>query len=143
MSQDQAQQLLQHMQVLESYFADLNQKESTMVSVLREAASAIESIKSLKENPESYTLMPIGMGTYLQSKVSSKDKVLLSIGAGVTVEKDMDSAMNYLESRIKEIEVAIQDVSSKKQDIANKMEQVKSQMTQFVQTTSKPGSDNV
>lgn len=146
MSEEQAQQLVQQMQVLETYFADLSQKESTLLSVLREAAAAIESIRSLKEKPESETLVPIGMGTYVQSKVSSGDKVFLSIGAGIAMEKDADSAMNYLEARIKEIEVAVQDTLAKKQDVATRLEQGKAQMSQLMQaaaTAQKPGPGNV
>ncbi len=65
MSEEQAQQLMQQMQMLETYFTDLSQREGTLLSVLREAISAIESIKSLREKPNSDTLVPIGMGTYV------------------------------------------------------------------------------
>ena len=47
MSQEQAEQLMQQMQMLETYFSDLSQRESTFLSVLREATAAIDSIKSL------------------------------------------------------------------------------------------------
>ena len=144
MSEEQAQQLIQQMQMLETYLADLSQKEATLLSVLREASSAIESIKSLKKRADSETLMPVGMGTYVQSKISSNDKVFLNIGAGIAIEKDTNSAMNYLEARIKEIQVALQDTISKKQDVATKLEQGKAQMSRLMQTAvQKPGLGNV
>lgn len=132
MSQEQAQQLLQQMQMLESYFADLSQREETLFTVLREATSAIESIKSLKQKQTSETLVPIGMGTYVQTKISSEDKIVLNIGAGVAMEKDPDTAINYLETRIKEIEVALQDTAAKKQDASSRLEQGKEQMNQLM-----------
>ena len=52
MSEEKAQQLMQQMQMLETYFADLSQREGTFLSVLRETTAAIESIKSLREKPE-------------------------------------------------------------------------------------------
>ena len=61
MSEEQAQQLMQQMQMLETYFSDLSQRETTFLSVLREASSAIESIKSLNQKSESDTLIPIGI----------------------------------------------------------------------------------
>lgn len=136
MSEEQAQQLMQQMQMLETYFTDLSQRETTLLSVLREAISAIESIKSLRQKPNSDTLVPIGMGTYVQTKISSNDKIVLNIGAGIAVEKTHDSAMNYLEARIKEIEVALQDTSAKKQEAMARLEQGKDQMNQLMQETS-------
>jgi len=140
MSEEQAQQLMQQMQMLETYFSDLSQREGTFLSVLREATAAIESMKSLSQKPESETLVPIGMGTYVPTKISSTSKVVLSIGAGVAVEKDFPSAINYLEAHIKEIEVALQDNAAKKQDAATRLEQGREQLNQLMQTVSQPKS---
>lgn len=136
MSEEQAHQLMQQMQMLETYFTDLSQREGTLVNVLREAVSAIESIKSLRQKPDSNSLVPIGMGTYVQTKISSNDKIVMNIGAGIAVEKTYDSAINYLEARIKEIEIALQDTSAKKQDVIARLEHGKEQMNQLMQETS-------
>ena len=140
MSEEQAEQLMQQMQMLETYFSDLSQRESTFHSILREAIAAIESIQSLGKKPETETLVPIGMGTYVPTKISSNSKIILNIGAGVAVEKDFPSAINYLEARIKEIEIALQDTSVKKQDAANRLEQGKAQMNQMMQAMQQPQS---
>ncbi len=140
MSEEQAQQLMQQMQMLETYFSELSQREGTFLSVLREATAAIESIKSLSQKPESETLVPIGIGTYIPTKISSKSKIVMSIGAGVAVEKDFPSAINYLEAHIKEIEVALQDNAAKKQDAAARLEQGREQINQLMQSVSQPKS---
>jgi len=140
MSEEQAQQLMQQMQMLETYFSDLSQREGTFLSVLREATAAIESMKSLSQKPESETLVPIGIGTYVPTKISSNSKIVLSIGAGVAVEKDFPSAINYLEAHIKEIEVALQDNAAKKQDAAARLEQGREQINQLMQAVSKSNS---
>ena len=140
MSEEQAQQLMQQMQMLETYFSDLSQREGTFLNVLREATAAIESMKSLSQKPESETLVPIGIGTYLPTKISSNSKIVLSIGAGVAVEKDFPSAINYLEAHIKEIEVALQDNAAKKQDAAARLEQGREQINQLMQTVSQSKS---
>jgi len=64
----------------------------------------------------------------------------LSIGAGVAVEKDFPSAINYLEAHIKEIEVALQDNAAKKQDAATRLEQGREQINQLMQTASQSKS---
>ena len=137
MSEEKAQQLMQQMQMLETYFGDLTQREGTLYNILREATSAIQSIQSLSQKSESETLVPIGMGTFVKTKISSSDNIVLNIGAGISLEKDSTSAINYLESRIKEIEVAIQDTSAKKQDAAAQLEQGKNQINQIIHADSK------
>ncbi len=140
MSEEQAQQLMQQMQQLETYFSDLSQREGTFLNVLREATAAIGSIKSLSQKPESDTLVPIGMGTYVPTKISPNNKIILNIGAGVAVEKDFPSAINYLEARLKEVEIALQDTAVKKQDAAGRLEQGRAQINQLMQAESPPNS---
>ncbi len=140
MSEEKAQQLMQQMQMLETYFADLSQREGTLYSVLREATAAIQSIKSLSQKSDSEALVPVGMGTFVKTKISSNDNIVLNIGSGISLEKDHASAINYLEARIKEIEVAIQDTSAKKNDAATRLEQGKNQINQLIQTESQSKS---
>lgn len=134
MSEEQAQQLMYQMQMLESYLNELAHRESTLMTVLREAVSAIESIKALKDNPNSNTLVPLGMGTFAKSQISSKEKIVLNIGAGVAIEKEPDAAINFLESRIKEVEVALQDTAVKKQDAISRLEQGKQEINRMMQS---------
>ena len=131
---------MQQMQMLETYFSDLSQREGTFVGVLREATAAIESIKSLSQKSESDTLVPIGMGTYVPTKILPNNKIILNIGAGVAVEKDFPSAINYLEARIKEVEIALQDTAAKKQDAAARLEQGRGQINQLMQAQPPPNS---
>ncbi len=139
MSQQQTEQLMQQMQMLENYITDLSQRENSFVNVLRETAACIETLKALSQNPESETLAPIGMGIYMPTKFSSDSKAIVHVGAGVAVEKDISSATNYLEAKIKEIQVALQDTAAKKHDGLAQFEQIKSQINQIMQLqTSEP-----
>ncbi len=133
MSEEKAQQLLYQMQMLETYLADLTQKQSSLFNILREAASAIESIKTINEKPESETLIPMGMGTFMKAKITNKDKVILNVGSGTAIEKDRDSTINYIESRIKEMEVALKDNAAQKQQVVASLEQGKQEMNRLMQ----------
>lgn len=135
MSEEQAQQLMYQMQMLENYFTEISRKEESLYGMLREATSAAESIKSLGEKPELITLVPMGMGTFVKAKISSNEKLILNIGAGAAIEKDKDSAINFLEARIKELEVAIRDTSSQKQQVVANLEQGKQQFNRMTQSS--------
>jgi len=135
LSEEKAQQLLYQMQMLETYLGDLINKENNLVNIIREAASAIGSIKALNETTESETLVPMGIGAFVKAKIQPNQKLILNLGAGAAVEKDKDSAINYLESRIKEMEVALRETNARKQKISASLEQGKQEMNHLVQTS--------
>ena len=132
MSEEQAQQLLYQMQMLEGYLSELSQKEATIVSVIREASSAIQSLKTIDNKTDNETLTPVGLGTFVKTKVVPNEKLILNIGAGIAIEKDKDSAINFLELRLKEMQVALQETSNQKQQISASLEQGKQQMEQML-----------
>ena len=132
MSEEQAQQLLYQMQMLEGYLSELSQKETTIVSVIREASSAIQSLKTIDNKTDNETLTPVGLGTFIKTKVVPNEKLILNIGAGIAIEKDKDSAINFLELRLKEMQVALQETSNQKQQISASLEQGKQQMEQML-----------
>ena len=132
MSEEQAQQLLYQMQMMEGYLSELSQKETTIVSVIREASSAIQSLKTIDTKTDNETLVPVGLGTFIKTKVVPNEKLILNIGAGIAIEKDNDSAINFLELRLKEMQVSLQETSNQKQQISASLEQGKQQMEQML-----------
>ena len=125
------------MQMLENYLGDLSNREHTLVNILREGSAAIESIKSITQESNDETLVPMGIGTFAKAKIDSKEKIVVNLGAGIAMEKDRDSALNYLESKIKEMEVALRETSAKKQEIMASLEQGKQEMNRLVQASQK------
>lgn len=138
MSEEQAQQLLYQMQMLESYTTSMDQKEETIMNFLREAISSVESIRGINQKQEFESLIPVGLGTYVKANVSGASKVLLAVGAGIMVEKEHDSAVNYLESRIKELQVALNETATQKHQLLMRLEQLKQEMNRLIQSANPP-----
>ncbi|HJT10486.1 MAG TPA: prefoldin subunit alpha, partial [Candidatus Nitrosotalea sp.] len=68
MSEEQAQALMQQLQALEGYLSDVAQKEESVMRLLQEAVSAIESMKAIGDSANE-TLVPVGMGAYVKAKI--------------------------------------------------------------------------
>ena len=132
MSEEQTQQLLYQMQMLEGYFSELIQKEEAIISVIREASSAVVSLKAIDNKTDSETLVPMGLGTFVKTKLIPNQKLILNVGAGIAIEKDQNYAINFLESRLKEFQVALQDIDGQKQQVSASLEQGKQQMNQLL-----------
>jgi prefoldin alpha subunit len=132
MSEEKTQQLLYQMQMLEGYFSELTQKEESIISVIREASSAIVSLKAIDDKTDSETLVPMGLGTFVKTKLIPNQKLILNVGAGIAIEKDQNYAINFLESRLKEMQVALQEIGGQKQQVSASLEQGKQQMNQLL-----------
>ena len=132
MSEEQTQQLLYQMQMLEGYFSELTQKEGSIISVIREASFAIDSLKAIDNKTNDETLVPIGLGTFVKTKLIPNQKLILNVGAGIAIEKDRNSTINFLESRLKEMQVALQEINVQKQQASASLEQGKQQMNQLM-----------
>ena len=134
MSEEQAQALMQQMQALEAYMSDLLQKEDAVIKLLHEAAGSIESMKALGDT-QLETLVPVGMGAYVKATIQPNEKLLVSIGAGASLEQDKNSAINYVEERIKELEIVLQQLSGQKHEVAARLEQGQQQMNRILQAS--------
>jgi prefoldin alpha subunit len=77
--------------------------------------------------------MPVGIGVYIKALVPPVKKLLINIGADVTIEKSKEDAINYIESKIKEFEVALRQLVSQKEQISMRMEQIQRQVNQMLQ----------
>ena len=136
MSEEQAQALLQQMQALESYMADLLQKEESVMKLLQEAAGAIESMRALGDT-QLETLVPVGMGAYVKAMIPPNEKLVMHIGAGASIEQDKNSAINYVEERIKEMEIVLQQLSGQKHEVAARLEHGQREMNRILQANQR------
>ena len=134
MSEEQAQALLQQMQAMESYLNDLLQREETVMRLLQEATNAVESMKVMTGDVEYDTLVPVGLGVYVKAKINPDQKMIVNIGAGASMEQNRESAINYMESRIKELEIVLQQLSSQRHEVSMKLEQGQHEMNKLIQS---------
>ncbi|MFQ5969332.1 MAG: prefoldin subunit alpha [Nitrososphaerales archaeon] len=131
--EEKLQALVAEMKMIEAYLNDIFSREATISRLIEEGRLAIDAIKNISGSDQVQTLMPIGIGVYMQAYVTPVDKLLLSVGSGVAIEKSKDDAVNYIESRTQELEVALRTMVSQKQELATKMEQTKAQINAIMQ----------
>src|SRR5919206_136360 len=105
-------------------------REATVTRLLEEARLASNAIQNIPIESEVESLMPVGIGVYIKALVPPVKKLLINIGADVTIEKSKEETINYIESKIKEFEVALRQLVSQKEQISMRMEQIQGQVNQ-------------
>ncbi|MDK2795405.1 MAG: prefoldin alpha subunit [Archaeoglobaceae archaeon] len=68
----------------------------------RRAISTLEFLKSSEK--EVNALISLGGGIYAYSDIKECKKVLVDIGSRVVVEKDVESALDFIKKRLEEVE---------------------------------------
>jgi prefoldin alpha subunit len=86
--------------------ADAIQSRAGMVNAaLTELVVASMTLEGLeKEKTDAPLFVPIGGGSYIEAKLGSEDKVVVSIGAGVAIERTFKEAKETVGSRMAELE---------------------------------------
>lgn len=144
MSENQTNQLIQHIKDLEYQHDNLVQKASLLKSMQDDTDAAIKSIKALGTRPESVVLVNLAEGVSVQGKISSASRIFVSIGSGVTVEKDAESAIKYLERKSGQLQAEIQNVLAKKHNLLASLEWEKMRVNQIIHAQGqRSGSGNV
>lgn len=75
---------------------------NAVITDLTYANMSLEGLEKEKENAE--LLVPIGGSSYIKVKLSSSDKVIVGMGAGVSIEKTLQEAKEIIKSRLENLE---------------------------------------
>jgi prefoldin alpha subunit len=129
-------EMVQQSRILEAYMNDIVTKEATALRLIEEARLAASALHNLAAGDQTESLVPVGIGIYMKALIPPVDKLLVNVGAGVTVEKSRQDAVNYIESRIKEFEVASRQLAEQKNQIELRMTQIQEQLNQMLQQSS-------
>jgi prefoldin alpha subunit len=103
--EEELRKLSVEMRFLEQTAETLQQRMSMLNAAMTDLSYAnmtLDGVEKEKENAD--LLVPIGGGSYLKMKLASSDKVVLGIGAGVSVEKQLPEAKVMLKERLDELE---------------------------------------
>ena len=75
---------------------------NAVITDLTFATMTLEGLEKEKENAE--LLVPIGGNSYAKAKLANPDKLIVGIGAGVSVEKTLPETKETIKKRLEELE---------------------------------------
>jgi prefoldin alpha subunit len=120
--EDELRRLSVEMQYLEQTADTLQQRLQMLNAAMTDLSFAnitIEGLEKEKENAE--MLVPIGGSSYVKMKLGSSDKVVLGIGAGVSVEKTLPEAKAMLKERLDELQKSAEAAQNQFAQIAERI----------------------
>ncbi|MEM4615828.1 MAG: prefoldin subunit alpha [Archaeoglobaceae archaeon] len=100
------QQLQKDFELLQRRLVELE----LIANEYRKAISTLEFLKTAEK--EINALVSFGGGVYAYSDIRDCKKVLLEVGSGIVVEKDVDSALDFIKKRLEEVEKSSADTTN-------------------------------
>ena len=91
------------------------------LSEMNLAQMTLEGVE--KETPEAPLFVPIGGGSFVKAKLESSEKVIVGMGAGVSIEKTMAEAKATLQNRIGEMEKTRVSLQQQLVQVVNRMQE--------------------
>ena len=127
--EEEVRKLSMQLRYFEQTAENLQQRLSMLNAALTDLSYAnmtLESIETEKENAE--MLVPIGGSSYVSVKLADTNKVIIGLGAGVSVEKTVPEAKTIVKERMEELQKTQVSAQQQLSQIAERINQDRQRM---------------
>jgi prefoldin alpha subunit len=134
-AEEELRKLSMEMRYLEQTADALQQRISMVNAALTDinyANMTLDGIEKEKENSE--MLIPIGGSSYVKVKLTDTSKVIIGVGAGVSVEKTLPEAKATLKERLDELEKTMHAAQQQFSQVAERINSGRSRLENLLAT---------
>lgn len=121
-SEEELRKLSMEMRYLEQTADALQQRISMVNAALTDltyASMTLDGIEKEKENTE--LLVPIGGNSYVKAKIADTNKIIIGVGAGISVEKTLPEAKVTLKERLDELSTTMNSAQQQFAQVAERI----------------------
>ena len=128
-TEEEVRKLSMQLRYFEQTAESLQQRLSMLNAALTDlsyASMTLDNVEKEKENAE--MLVPIGGSNYISVKLATPDKVVVGMGAGVSVEKSLPDAKVIVKERMEELQKTQVSAHQQLMQIGERINQDRSRM---------------
>jgi prefoldin alpha subunit len=123
-SEEEFRKLNIELRLLEQTAEALQSRTNMINSALADLAYAQMALEGLeREDEKSELLVPIGGTSYIRAKLDNPDRVIVGMGAGVSVEKTRQEAKEIIKKRQQDLDKARISVQQQFAQVAERISQ--------------------
>ena len=128
--------LVVEIRVLESTYNELSSRQNLLERALVENRAALDALNGLGDKPSQEVLMQIGGGAMLHSPPPSTNRVLISVGANIVIEKPKAEAVALMEGRSRDVEKTIISIAGQRNELAQRLDSDRQALNSLVSRQS-------
>jgi prefoldin alpha subunit len=118
---------------LEENAQALQSRMNMVNAVITDLTYANMTLKGLEKNEiGSEILVPVGGSSYIKAKLHDPDKVIVGIGAGVSVDKTSQEAKEIVKKRLEDLEKTRASVQQRFAQVAQKINEDRAKFEELV-----------
>ena len=128
-SEEELRKLSMEMRYLEQTAEALQQRISMVNAALTDltyASMTLDGIEKEQENTE--LLVPIGGNSYVKAKIADTNKIIIGVGAGVSIEKTLLEAKVTLKERLDELSSTMNSAQQQFAQVAERINSGRSRL---------------
>ena len=103
---------------------------NAVITDLSYSSMTLEGLEKEKENSE--LLVPIGGNSYIRAKLENPDKIVVGMGAGVSVEKTLQEAKEIVKKRLENLEKTRMSLQQQFGQVAEKINEDREKFEKLV-----------
>ena len=129
----QAQEMYMEYQVLDQRIKQLQKQLELIMQQIMEANStsrSLEDFKGIKEGTE--ILVPLTSGIFARACLKDSSELLVNVGAGTVVAKDISSAKKLISGQVEEMQKVQQKMSDDLEKMMEKAGQLETELQKIV-----------
>lgn len=140
----EAQALMMRLRQYQTQADALTQELVLVQQSVAEYEKAIETIKYLKKlKAGDELLVSVGAGASVYATLSTPEKVIVNLGAGVSAEKDPDSAIESLRERKEELEKRRAEITETLQRLEQEAQRVQARLQEILARQERPRQEQM
>ncbi len=133
-SEDQIRDLVAKMQAYQGRMEALQQQANLIQASVNDVDSALKAISALEGAGEGHEmLVPIGAGSFVHAIIAKPDKVLVGLGAEISVERSVADARNIFQARRTELEKALAETNGVLNQVAGELMKLQQEAEKYRQ----------
>ena len=127
--EEELNRLSVEMRFLEQTAETLQQRIGMINAAITDLTYANMTLEGIeKEKDDAELLVPIGSSSYIKVKLANADKVVVGMGAGVSVEKTLPEAKAIVKERLDELQKTMTSAQQQFAQVAQRINSGRSQL---------------
>jgi prefoldin alpha subunit len=127
--EEELERLSVEMRFFEQTAEALQQRIGMINAAISDLTYADMTLKSMeKERADAELLVPIGGGSYIKAKLASTDKVIVGMGAGISVEKTLPEAKLIVKGRLDDLKKTLSSAQQQFAQVAQRINSGRNQL---------------
>lgn len=124
-AQQELQKIMYQADVYKQQIGSLNEQINMVDVTIKGMESTIEALTSLnKTKIGTEILVPLGSNCFARGKLADDKNVIVSIGAGVSVEKSIPDAVKFFDKHLEQLNTALAKMQKKSAEIEKNLIQL-------------------